>query len=87
MLNTADNLSVENNSAQIETSAWENDSDTNEIILPFSVREKFRPQLMIYFEMTTKRSGAYVWAEQKTLDYFESLGIPRSAWNYRSRSH
>lgn len=74
-----------NSQKQAEQSAWDNNSQTNEIVLPFHVREQFRPKLMEFFEMTNKRQGAYVWAEEKALAYFEAQGIPREAWNYRTR--
>jgi uncharacterized protein YdeI (YjbR/CyaY-like superfamily) len=87
MSNTADALAddLKNISQKEDTSNWENKTETNEIVLPFEIREKFRPVLMKYFEMTNKRQGAYVYAEQKTLAYFESMGIPKTAWNYRTR--
>ena len=61
--------------------------DKPEYVLPFEIREQFRPKLLEYFEMTNKRSGAYLWAEEKTFEYFESKGIPRIAWAYRTRVH
>jgi len=87
MSNVADALQGDlNNIQNKEVSKWENTSETNEIVLPFEIRSQFRPKLMEFFEMTNKRHGAYLWAEQKTKDYFETaLGIPQKAWVYRTR--
>lgn len=52
----------------------------------YEQRVAFREKLMEYFEQTNKRQGAYVWAEQKAIEYFrETQKIPADAWNYRTR--
>jgi hypothetical protein len=52
---------------------------------PFIVREQFRPVLLKFFNLMTGQSGSYVTAERLTKEYFEQMGIPQSAWNYRNR--
>lgn len=55
---------------------------------PFEIRQQFRPKLIEFFEMTNKKNGAYVWAEQKTKDYFKTaFNIEPEMWDYRTRKH
>ena len=52
----------------------------------FEFRQMFRPKLIEFFEKTNKTRGAYLWAEQKTKEWFkEKYLIPFSAWHYRNR--
>lgn len=59
-------------------------SPADEYQLTYIQRAAFRPKLMEFFEQTNKRQGSYVWAEEQAYQYFEKLGIPRSAWAYRT---
>ena len=52
---------------------------------PYEIRSQFRPKLMEFFNTTNMKNGAYIWAEQKTKEYFETaFGIQQSAWDYRN---
>ena len=64
-------------------------ADDGTIILPFTMRSKFRPKLQEYFAELEKsfgwaKNGTYIQAENLTKQFFyDTEKIPFEAWEYR----